>query len=87
METNSFNCRVCGLYLGYQPWGEDGKTPSYDICPCCGVVSGYEDDSKSSIQAYRKQWINNSCQWCIPSKRPSNWSSQTQLNQIPDVYK
>lgn len=44
METNSFYCRVCGLYLGYQPWGEDGKTPSYEICPCCGVEFGYEYD-------------------------------------------
>lgn len=21
----------------YNPWGDDGKTPTYDICPCCGV--------------------------------------------------
>ena len=34
METNSFYCRVCGLYLGCQPGGENGRTPSYDICPC-----------------------------------------------------
>lgn len=69
METNSFYCRVCGLYLGYQPWGEDGKTPSYEICPCCGVEFGYEDDSKSSIQAYREQWIRNDCQWFVTSKK------------------
>lgn len=44
METDSFYCRVCGLYLGYQPWGEDGRTLSYNIL-CCGVEFGYEDDS------------------------------------------
>lgn len=35
METDSFYCRVCGLYLDYQPGGEGGRTPSYDICPRC----------------------------------------------------
>lgn len=30
-------CRVCGLPLDEDPWGEDGKTPNYTICPCCGV--------------------------------------------------
>lgn len=34
MKTDSFYCRVCGLYLDYQPGGEDGRVPSYDICPC-----------------------------------------------------
>ena len=37
IEVNNF-CPVCGYPLSdYNPWGDDGKTPTYDICPCCGV--------------------------------------------------
>ena len=33
---NNF-CPVCGYPLGnYNPWGDDGKTPTFDICPCWG---------------------------------------------------
>lgn len=43
IEVNNF-CHVCGYPLGdYNPWGDDGKTPTYDICPCCGVEWGNED--------------------------------------------
>jgi len=52
METDSFYCRVCSLYLGYQPWGEDGRTPSYNSL-CCGVEFGYEDDSIPGIKLLR----------------------------------
>ena len=31
-------CRVCG-YCDEElfPWGEDGETPTFEICPCCNV--------------------------------------------------
>ena len=38
-----FYCRICGYRLGFEPWGDDGKTPTYEICPCCGVEFGNED--------------------------------------------
>ena len=43
MKSDSFYCRVFGLYLAYQPWVEDGRTLSYNNL-CCGVEFGYEDD-------------------------------------------
>ncbi len=43
MESDSFYCRVFGLYLAYQPWVEDRRTLSYYNL-CCGVEFGYEDD-------------------------------------------
>ena len=40
---NNF-CPICGYPLdNYNLWGDDGKTPTYDICPCCGVEWGNED--------------------------------------------
>lgn len=86
-RKESYRCRVCGLYLSYQPWGEDGNDPTYEICPCCGVEFGYEDYSKSSIQEYRKQWIDNGCKWFILSKKPTNWSFKIQSSQISDKYR
>ena len=36
-------CRVCGWKQETAPWGGDGQTASFLICPCCGVEFGYED--------------------------------------------
>lgn len=51
-------CRICGYRLGFEPWGDDEKTPTYEICPCCGVEFGNEDCTMKSIKEYRKSWIN-----------------------------
>lgn len=47
-------CRICGYRLKIKIWGEDGKYPSYEICPCCGVEFGNEDYTLTSILEYRK---------------------------------
>jgi hypothetical protein len=32
-KNNLENCRICGLGIyNYYPWGENGKSPSFDIC-------------------------------------------------------
>ena len=49
-----FICRVCGYKLNFKIWGDDGHTPSYEMCPCCGVEFGNEDYTISSIHKYRK---------------------------------
>ena len=42
-KNNEFYvCRVCGAEQPEAPWGDDGETPTYDICNCCGVEFGYE---------------------------------------------
>ncbi|WP_407906848.1 hypothetical protein [Escherichia coli] len=43
-------CRVCGAEQPEAPWGDDGETPTYDICNCCGVEFGYEDSTVQSIK-------------------------------------
>ena len=80
-------CRVCGYKLDFMIWGEDGKTPSYEICPCCGVEFGNEDYSKLSVYDYRKNWIESGCIWFDSHKKPLNWSYTTQANNIPSSYK
>jgi hypothetical protein len=39
-EDASYCCRICGLKQDFKPWGEDGKTPAFEICSCCGVEFG-----------------------------------------------
>ena len=79
---NSNFCRVCGFYINDKPWGEDGHTPTYEICPCCGVEFGNEDYSLESIHRYRTEWINNGCQWFDISQRPSDWNKHVQFENI-----
>lgn len=52
-------CRVCGLKYEEPPWGFDGKTPSFEICQCCGVEFGYEDATVVGVNRYRKKWISS----------------------------
>ena len=49
METHKYYCTVCGLPLGdFAPWGDDKESPTFDICPCCGVEYGNEDYTPES---------------------------------------
>ena len=41
-------CKVCGYKLSFESWGDDGNTPTYEICPCCGVEFGNEDYTAES---------------------------------------
>lgn len=85
META--HCRVCGYKLPFLPWGEDGCTPTYEICPCCGVEFGNEDYSENAIQNYRENWISARCPWFNPQKKPLQWSLDEQLKNVPISFK
>jgi hypothetical protein len=84
-KENNF-CRICGLDQGEPPWGDDGKTPSFIICDCCGVEFGYEDTLLSSIRLYRKRWLSEGANWSDIKYKPSNWNLNDQLKQIPELY-
>jgi len=88
--TNTM-CRVCGFcYSDYYPWGEDGSTPTYDICVCCGCEFGFDDDEMAcgkSIQAYRSTWINGGAIFFMPSERPENWNLEDHLKNIPEEFR
>jgi hypothetical protein len=80
-------CRICGYADEVDPpWGEDGETPSFDICVCCGVEHGYEDTSVESARKYRKTWVENGCKWWSKKWRPINWNAVDQLKNVPPEY-
>lgn len=91
-------CRVCGLYLGYNPYGEDNNSPDYSICACCGVEAGNEDYKPKWTLEYRIKWIKQRFYWKLGEKRtiydkkflmwfdekkkPENWNPIDQLKNI-----
>ncbi len=86
MLQNNF-CRVCWLDLWYPIWWEDGDSPSYDICPCCGTEFWYQDCNMKSIR--RKRWIwfeENDWKWHDSKRRPAEWDKEKQLKQIPKEF-
>lgn len=86
IEDNLLRCRICGLIQLTPPWGIDGDTPSFEICPCCSVEFGCEDSTIVAIRQYRSTWISGGAQWMEPDTKPLNWDLQKQLEHIPQEY-
>lgn len=84
---NDHNCRVCGLYFEDLPWGQDGRSPSYEICPCCGVEFGNEDYTVSAAKRYRNRWISEGANWFNPKEKPKNWIREDQFKEIPEEFR
>ncbi|MGA7732682.1 MAG: hypothetical protein WCD37_15600 [Chloroflexia bacterium] len=80
-------CRVCGLEQEEPPWGDDGLTPSFDLCACCGVEFGYEDSTPQSTRKYRSEWIANGARWFAHKFKPQDWNLEGQLQHIPAEYR
>ncbi|MFO0575564.1 MAG: hypothetical protein U1A78_16335 [Polyangia bacterium] len=78
-DDRAWHCRVCGLRQKSQPWGMDGKTPSFEICDCCGVEFGYEDASPQAAEAYRRSWLARGAPWFHEAAKPSSWDLEKQL--------
>ena len=81
------NCRVCGFHMMDAPWGEDGQSPTYEICPCCGVEFGNEDYTLESTKLYRKQWLSKNVKWFEHKEKPLDWDLEKQMYNIPKKYK
>jgi hypothetical protein len=78
-----YYCHVCGYPdLDYAPWGEDGQSPSFDICPCCGVEFGYEDATDIAKKIFRENWISSGAEWFDPKIKPAYWNLKQQLINI-----
>ena len=84
-KENRF-CRVCGFEQEDLPWGEDGNTPSFAICDCCGVEFGYEDTLLESVHTYREKWLEKKANWSNTQYKPQNWDLAEQLKKIPEEY-
>jgi len=86
MHKNNSFCRVCGYELGSPPWGEDGYSPSWEICSCCGTEFGYEDCTPMSARKKRQNWITNGMRWFDEKAKPENWSFDDQSINIPNEF-
>lgn len=81
-------CRVCGTEVSdFYPWGEDGQTPSFEICDCCGTQFGYEDCETEEIKKRRANWLAGGARWLRPDKKPSGWTVEKSLARIPSDSK
>lgn len=80
------HCRVCGLYIDTPPWGENYTTPTYEICPCCGVEFGNEDYDYESVIIYRENWINQGANWFLNKEKPQIWNIKKQMMNIPKTF-
>ena len=82
-DTEINFCPVCGYPLdSFNPWGDDGKTPTFDICPCCGAEWGNEDYTSESRIEYCNKWLADGAKWFEPQKKPVNWNLKEQLKNI-----
>jgi hypothetical protein len=81
-DDTMLRCKVCGALQSEPPWGGDGKSPTYDYCPCCGVEFGYGDASPVAVQRWCEKWLANGAKWTEPQKMPENWNVQDQLNYV-----
>lgn len=79
-----FHCPVCGyMYLSRPPHGSTGGA-SYEICPCCGIQFGYDDDDLGvSYSNWLEKWISNGMTWFSKSvPPPEGWSAIDQKNNM-----
>jgi hypothetical protein len=83
---NTHECRVCGCYSEDYPWGEDGRSPSFEICSCCGVQFGKEDNDFESIKQYRAKWISAGGVWFDKGYKPTQWDITEQMKKIPAEF-
>ncbi len=67
-------CPVCGYGLGFEPWTDE--SPSYEICPSCGIQFGYTDASPEGAAGrtrrhaeWRHRWIEEGMLWGGPGQK------------------
>lgn len=85
-NNDLYICRVCGAEQLEAPWGDDGESPTYEICDCCGIEFGYEDSTLQGIKKYRTKWLEDGAKWHSKKSEPENWSVVEQLCHIPEKY-
>lgn len=81
------HCRVCGLLQKDPPWGQDDKTPDFEICDCCGTEFGYEDATPAGVVRKRKAWLTDPGAWFRPEAKPAGWDTSEQLLQVPEAFR
>jgi hypothetical protein len=78
-----YYCYVCGAPTEDPPRGENGHTPLFEFCPCCGCEYGYQDASTKGIETLRAKWLAGGGKWREPELKPPSPTLEKQLRQIP----
>lgn len=86
-DQESYFCRICGKRQDEPIWGKDDRTPTFNICDCCGVEFGYEDCNLEAVQAFRKKWLQEGNKWWNPKAKPQSWLLEEQMKNIPKKYR
>jgi hypothetical protein len=87
MPSELFQCRVCGWPDPDPPWGNDGATPSFNFCDCCGVEFGYGDATRIAVQRYRAGWLAAGGKWHRAGTEPAGWNTQEQIARVPEQWR
>lgn len=84
MTDGPYYCPVCGFQLHRPAWITD-HSPSFEICPCCGLQFGYDDfaldpsDRENIRKSWRNKWIEGGMKFWSVRRRPANWDPLLQL--------
>ncbi|MFJ7999886.1 hypothetical protein ACIQ7D_22545 [Streptomyces sp. NPDC096310] len=78
-------CRVCGYDYGGYSIREDGAG-NHDICDCCGVTFGYEDNLLEGVRDFRAHWVGTDFAWADASIKPRGWDVNEQMRNIPSRW-
>lgn len=81
-------CRICGyLFSGWSPWGEDGQSPTFDFCPCCGVEFGYQDSSLAGVRRWRDRWLRDGAQWSDSYVESDGLEADARMSRVPEEFR
>ena len=78
-KNHGYSCPVCGYDQLSRPAYNEGGSPSFGICPCCGVQFGYQDCGFPHA-ALRRIWLAAGGAWYSDATHPpDNWTALEQL--------
>lgn len=81
-DDRNLRCKVCGFKYDEPPWGADGKSPSFDICVCCGCEFGYNDATAQAVEKSLLEWLASGAKFFMHEHMPPNWHADAQLAAI-----
>jgi hypothetical protein len=82
--THTHECCICGCWFEEFPWGEDGKSSSYELCPCFGIQFGKEDITPEYIQQFMDVWKKQGYRWYDKTLKSDSWDLNEQMKKIPN---
>src|SRR5205823_3276782 len=81
----SFHCPACGFGELLEPPWRDGAEASHDLCPCCGIQFGLDDQADGDIERraevhrrWRARWIEQGSRWFSSDPSPPLWDPSRQ---------